>query len=126
MTSSVPTRVAGVTPALPTANNGRKPADDVTSGFPVTISGSGSTAPGMSQHSERLNSKAASVSPARSGKKLLQRARTTIAVSWEVITATLDKMDTSDELAALMELHRRATRRLETVCEKINELAAEK
>jgi len=35
-------------------------------------------------------------------------------------------MDAADQMAALMEVHRRATRRLETICQKINERATAK
>jgi hypothetical protein len=114
VTSSAPTRKPGEPQPPPLVAPGIAPHERPTSGFQGIISGSGSAAPGMSPALEPLSGKPAKVSPGRQHKRATARAKTTIAISAEVITGQLDELNTAERMLALVELIRRFTRRLET------------
>lgn len=94
--------------------NGNKPATVLTSASVATISGSGTPGRETKAPSTPSSGKVASPLPDRPSKKEMTRARTTIAISLETIDSQLAKLDSPGRILALVEIIRRATKRLET------------
>lgn len=129
MNSSAMPQPRGVPQAQAIAPNGSEPPPGLRLASAATASGSGSSAPATNQASKPLRDRAAKRSHGRPSKQQQARARAAIAIHCESISAALENLTEGARIAALAEVIRRMTRRLETegvvIIERLDQLPEE-